>query len=74
VNGIKTKRIDENTRKIIERAGDVEAQVLKAHDIDVLDREHYKKINRALKRVLILYPPALMFFFSYLTYFVQFRT
>lgn len=67
VNGIKTKEIDEATRKVIERAGNIDAQFMKAAELNVLDEKHYKKIFPVLKQVLIIYPPLLLFFFSYLT-------
>ena len=67
VNGIKTKEIDERTRKIIERAGTIDQQILKAAKLKVLDEDHYKKILPVLKNILVLYPPVLLFFFAYLT-------
>jgi len=49
VNGIKVKVVDEKTRKIIERAGDIEAQVKAADKLGVLDREFYNKLLRGLR-------------------------
>ena len=51
VNGIKLKKeIDETTRSIITRSGDIEAQVLKAAELDILDTDYYKKFLRGLKK------------------------
>lgn len=49
VNGIKVKLIDEKTRKIIDRAGDIDAQVRAASRLGVLDREFYEKLIRGLR-------------------------
>ena len=49
VNGIKVKLVDEKTRKIIERAGDIEAQVKAADRLGVLDRDFYNKLLRGLR-------------------------
>ena len=67
VNGIKTKEIDEATRKIIERAGNIDQQIMKAAELKVLDEKHYKRLFPILKQVLVFYPPVLLFFFAYLT-------
>ena len=50
VNGIKVKDVDERTRAIISRAGDIEEQVLKTIELDVLDKEFYSKFFNGLRR------------------------
>ena len=50
VNGIKVKDIDEKTRSIISRSGDIAQQVRKASELNVLDENHYKGILRGLKK------------------------
>lgn len=50
VNGIKVKEIDEKTRAIISRAGGIEAQILKARELNVLDVDHYTKVIKGLKQ------------------------
>ena len=50
VNGIKVKDVDDKTRHQILRAGDIEAQILKAAELKVLDTKHYDKVIRGLKK------------------------
>jgi len=50
VNGIKVKGVDDKTRHQIERAGNLEAQILKAAELNVLDNDHYKKVIRGLRK------------------------
>lgn len=50
VNGIKVKDIDEKTRSIILRAGDIESQVLKAAELNVLDEGYYSKFIQGLRK------------------------
>ena len=50
VNGIKVKGVDDKTRHQIERAGNLEAQIVKAAELNVLDVDHYKKVLRGLKK------------------------
>ncbi len=50
VNGIKVKEVDEKTRSIISRSGDIAEQVIKASELNVLDEAHYKGILQGLKK------------------------
>jgi len=50
VNGIKVKEVDEKTRKQIERAGDIAAQICKAAELNVLDTKHYDEVIRGLNQ------------------------
>lgn len=50
VNGIKVKEVDEKTRSIIARSGDIAAQVCKAAELNVLDTKHYDGVIRGLKQ------------------------
>ena len=50
VNWIKMrKEVDDKTRHQISRAGDIEAQILKAAELNVLDDAYYLKVIRGLK-------------------------
>lgn len=51
VNGIKTKPVDEKLRQEIRRAGNLEEQMRKAADYNVLDEDYYNKIARILKYI-----------------------
>jgi len=50
VNGIKVKDVDEKTRSIIARAGGIEQQILKASELNVLDKDHYTRVLNGLKK------------------------
>ncbi len=50
VNGIKVKEVDEKTRSQIARAGDIEKQIIKASELNVLDTKHYAKVIQGLKK------------------------
>lgn len=52
VNGIKMNReLTEAERQAIRRAGDMDKQLIKAQELDVLDKEWYHKTLRMLKLI-----------------------
>ena len=73
VNGIKVKEVDEKTRKQIERAGDLAAQICKAAELNVLDTEHYDKViqglnqNPKFRKIVIMISMYCIYGFSLLT-------
>ncbi len=73
VNGIKVKKVDEKTRKQIERAGDIAAQVCKAAELNVLDTKHYDEVIRGLnqtpkfRKMILLISMYCIYGFSLLT-------